>query len=167
MKFSSLKEIVAALNRSEVEFLLVGGLAVVAHGYGRMTNDIDLVINFKPEQLLKAFNTLSQLGYKPRVPVTGEQFSNVDTRQEWIEKKGMMVLNMYNDSMPHSPIDLFVEEPFDFDEVFAKAVIEEFDETTQFRYVDIDTLISMKRKAGRTKDLDDIEHLEMIKNDQL
>ncbi len=30
------------------------------------------------------------------------------------------------------------------------------------RFVSIETLISMKRSAGRAKDLDDIEHLQIV-----
>lgn len=164
MKLDALKHIVAALNKAEVEYLLVGGLAVVAHGYGRMTHDIDLVINFDSSHLRHAFNALTEIGYKPRVPVTVEQFSDSETRKSWIEEKGMTVLNFYNDEMPHSPVDLFVEEPFDFDQVYLKAHSESFDEGGHFKYVDIDTLISMKKKAGRAKDLDDIENLEKLKN---
>ena len=44
MKLSSIESIARALNNAEVSFLVVGGLAVVAHGYGRQTQDLDLVI---------------------------------------------------------------------------------------------------------------------------
>jgi len=37
-------EIVTALNDASVPFLTVGGIAVIAHGYGRNTYDVDLVI---------------------------------------------------------------------------------------------------------------------------
>lgn len=165
MQLSSLKEIVSCLNEADVEFLLVGGLAVVAHGYGRMTHDVDLVINFKPNHLLAAFNALSNLGYKPRIPITGEQFSNKEIREKWIQEKGMMVLNLFNEKMSNTPIDLFVEEPFDFELEYKKAVIESFDDKNEFRYLNIDSLIEMKKKAGRNKDLDDVENLERIKNE--
>jgi hypothetical protein len=42
MKLTTFQRIVDALHRHEVRFLLVGGMAVVAHGYGRMTYDVDL-----------------------------------------------------------------------------------------------------------------------------
>lgn len=44
MKLSSLEAIVTALQASEVRYLIVGGLAVAAHGHGRATFDIDLVV---------------------------------------------------------------------------------------------------------------------------
>ena len=43
---TELENIVAALNTAEVNYLIAGGLAVVAHGYVRVTMDVDLVIDF-------------------------------------------------------------------------------------------------------------------------
>ena len=50
-------------------FIVVGGLAVVAHGYGRQTQDIALVVNFEPGRTVVAFAALASLGYRPIVPV--------------------------------------------------------------------------------------------------
>ena len=40
MKLASIEAIVRALNGADVPFLVVDGLAVVAHGYGRQTIDL-------------------------------------------------------------------------------------------------------------------------------
>lgn len=37
-----LVEVLRTLNEHEVRYLVVGGLAVVAHGYVRFTKDLDL-----------------------------------------------------------------------------------------------------------------------------
>jgi hypothetical protein len=39
------KEFIKLLNEKKVEYLLVGGYAVVLHGYPRYTGDIDFWIN--------------------------------------------------------------------------------------------------------------------------
>jgi len=44
MEVRSVEAIVRALNTAEVEYLIVGGLAVNVHGYERLTQDVDLVI---------------------------------------------------------------------------------------------------------------------------
>lgn len=44
MKISSLESILRALAEAEARYLIVGGLAVAAHGYGRLTFDLDLVV---------------------------------------------------------------------------------------------------------------------------
>ncbi len=42
MKLASLEAIVRALNEGSVRYLIAGGLAVNAHGYVRLTQDVDL-----------------------------------------------------------------------------------------------------------------------------
>jgi len=44
MKLTSLEAILAVLKQYDVRYLIVGGLAVTAHGYGRLTVDVDLVV---------------------------------------------------------------------------------------------------------------------------
>ena len=50
------------------------------------------------------------------------------------------------------------------DETFAKAIPSAVN-GVPFRYVDLDTLIHMKRTAGRPVDLEDVRHLEQIAAD--
>jgi hypothetical protein len=162
MKFSAFKKIAQALHEEDVRYLLAGGLAVVAHGYGRMTFDVDLIVQLKPENIIKAFRALRKVGYQPRVPVTAEQFADRTTREGRIRDKGMVVMNMWSDEERDTPVDLFVTEPFDFDAVYGRSPLDTLDDGTPFRFVEIPTLIAMKRIAGREKDMDDIRHLEMI-----
>ncbi len=162
MKLSDLHSIIRVLHEDRVKYLLVGGLAVVAHGYGRMTYDADIVVKLDPQNIIKAFKALARIGYRSRLPITAEQFADKATRDGWIRDKGMVVLNMWSDSHRETPVDLFVDEPFVFDDVYNKAPEESLQEGIPFRFADIDTLIQMKRKAGREKDMDDIRHLEMI-----
>lgn len=84
MKLSSIEAIGRALNESGVPFVVVGGLAVVAHGYGRQTQDIDLVVPLDSVTVPLLFRALASLGYAPRVPVTPEQCADASTRARWI-----------------------------------------------------------------------------------
>lgn len=78
MKLSSIEAIVRALNDGDVPFIVVGGLAVAAHGYGRQTRDLDLVIRLDSDAVHAAFAALASLGYRPLVPVTAEGFADPD-----------------------------------------------------------------------------------------
>ncbi|MDO9012986.1 MAG: hypothetical protein Q7U78_14470 [Gallionella sp.] len=42
-----LKSLVAALNANGVDYLLIGGYALYAHGYQRATTDIDILVQPK------------------------------------------------------------------------------------------------------------------------
>jgi hypothetical protein len=164
MELRSFEAIMGALNENDVRYLLVGGMAVVAHGHGRLTHDVDLVIQLDRENILRAFAALSRLGYQPRVPVTADAFAEPTNRRRWIEEKGMTVLNLYSDRYRTTPVDVFVEEPFDFDDAHARAHTADV-EGVSFRYVDIATLIRMKEAAGRLVDLDDVHHLRMLQRE--
>ena len=165
MRLNTFKKILAALNEADVRYLVAGGLAVVAHGYGRLTFDMDLMIELTPENIKRTFDALGQLGYRPRVPITADQFADEKLRERWIRDKGMMVLNLFSDSFVRTPVDLFVRIPFDFQKAYNSALLEMLDDVI-CRFVDIDTLIAMKEQAGRESDLDDVRHLRMLKNEE-
>jgi hypothetical protein len=56
------ERIVAALNAAGVAYVIVGGLAVAAHGVVRATRDIDLVPEPSAENLDRLAATLAELG---------------------------------------------------------------------------------------------------------
>ena len=50
-----------ALNEAGARYLLIGGFAVVAHGGGRFTKDIDLLVDDSPENIVRVKRGLSVL----------------------------------------------------------------------------------------------------------
>ena len=125
MKLADIEAVIRALDDAQVRYIVVGGLAVVLHGYSRATYDLDLVIQLRPTNILAAFRALKPLGYRPLVPVSPEQFADADIRQSWIDQKGMMVLNLWSDAHRDTNIDVFVTEPFDFDAEYDRALVQE------------------------------------------
>ena len=88
MRLQDVEANLRALNDANVRFIIVGGLAVVAHGYVRYTADIDLVLDLKPENVLRAMEALKLIGYRPLLPVEPTDFANEQTRNQWREEKG-------------------------------------------------------------------------------
>ncbi len=161
------QQIVEALNNAHVRYVVAGGLAVIAHGYLRLTMDIDLVIDLERDNLLRGLNVLEKVGYKPRLPVTNEQFVNAQTRESWIKDKNMMVYPLWNPSEANGMvIDVFVKCPFDFADEYAKAKWMEIDGGPRVPFVGLDCLLRMKEIAARPKDLVDIEYLERARNEK-
>jgi len=159
MKLDAVEAIAGALNKHGVRFLVVGGLAVAAHGYLRYTADVDMVIQLDPANIREAFAALAEVGYRPSVPVTGQQFGDRLLRDQWIADKGMVVLNFWSDRYRDTPVDVFVAEPFDFDAEYSKGLLQELAPGLALRFPRLDTLIQMKLSAGRPKDLIDVEFL--------
>ena len=148
MKVSSFEAVAAALNGACVRYLVAGGLAVNAHGYVRLTHDVDLVVQLDPANILPAFAALAGLGYRPLVPVTAAQFADPAQRAAWIRDKGMTVLNFHSDRHLTATVDIFVSEPFDFDAEYACALQAELSPGAVVRFVSIPTLIAMKELSG-------------------
>jgi len=161
MKLASFEAIVRALNDAGVRYLIADGLAVNAYGYLRFTKDVDFVLHLVPDNIERAFAALDRLGYKPNVPVTAHQFADRSIREGWIRDKGMQVLQLWSDNHPETPIDIFVDEPFPFDEEFSNALVKPLYGSIEVRFVSIPTLIRMKETTGREQDRIDIEHLRM------
>ena len=55
-------EMLSALSEAEVEYLVVGGYAVIAHGYPRATGDIDIWVRPTPENAEKVMLALRRFG---------------------------------------------------------------------------------------------------------
>jgi len=162
MEVRSIEAIVAALNEARVEYLVVGGLAVNAHGYERLTRDIDLVIGLEPANIICGLKALLHIGYNMAVPVTPEEFANAATRESWRRDKNMVVLKLWSDLHRRTPVDVFIYEPFDFAAEYAAARWEKVVGELEAPVVRYEALIEMKRLAGRPQDLADIADLEEV-----
>ncbi len=152
-----------ALNTSGVRYLVAGGVAVVLHGYVRLTADLDLVVDLAEEQAAAAIRALTGLGLKPRLPVDPLLFADPEQRAAWVRDRGMTVFTLFDPANPLLVVDLFAEPPADFDELWDRAVDVELD-TATVKVVSVDDLLAMKRSAGRPQDLLDIAELERIRD---
>lgn len=165
MKLVAFEAVAKALDAERVRYLVAGGLAVNAHGYIRLTMDIDLVLALDNDNIHSAFRALSELGYRPTVPIKIEDFARPEQRKQWREEKGMQVLNLQSDRFLGTSVDIFVYEPFNFAVEYDAALIGELLPGLPVRFVSIPTLIEMKQAAGRPRDFDDIRHLKWIQEE--
>ena len=163
MEVRSVEAIVRALNGAEVQYLIVGGLAVNAHCFVRLTRDVDIVLALRPENASKGLRTLLNIGYRMAIPATPEQFADAATREEWRRDKQMIVLKLWSDEHQRTPVDIFVYEPFPFDLEAPRAQSLEVCPGIAAPVVSLETLLEMKRTAGRPHDLIDIEELQRMR----
>jgi len=159
------RNIFRTLNDEKVRYLVVGGVAVNLYGVLRATADLDLIIELTDDDVLRFARAMEKLGYKPRVPVTIEDFADPEKRKHWIENKHMLVFSLYNPQFRLGNIDVFVDEPFDFDEAYSRKHVILIDDI-EIPLANIDDLIYLKKQAARNQDLADIEGLEIIKHDR-
>jgi len=157
-----LEPIFEALNRAQVRYVVVGGVAMVLHGFARFTADLDLAVDLSPPEARKAVETLVGLGFRPRAPVDAVAFANPEARIQWFRDKAMRVFALWDPTNPMRQVDLFIRNPIDFGLLWTHAEIMDVG-VTSVRVAAIADLIEMKRIAGRPQDLADIEALEAIR----
>lgn len=80
-----------------------------------------------------------------------------------MKEKGLKAYTFINNQRPQLDIDILVEESLTFKKQFQKKTkIAIWD--IQLPVISLDNLISMKKKANRQKDLDDVQALLELKN---
>ena len=164
MERRSVEAIFGALNGSGARYLVAGGLAVVAHGYVRLTADIDIVLDPDPAALRRAIAALEALGYRPRAPVPFAEFADPAKRGQWAKEKGLTVFSVFSPGHRATEVDLFLESPFDFERAYARAARFQLADGVDGTFVGLEDLIEMKRAAARPQDLEDVESLRSLRD---
>jgi len=162
MKKESVEKIIRGLNDAGVRYLLVGGLAVNAHGYFRATADVDLILEFSAPNLLRALGVLKGLGYTPRIPEPMERFADAQLRETWARERNMKVFSLYSDLHRETEVDLFIRDPLGFAAAYARAELFEVAPDLNATVCSLADLLDLKRQASRDKDLLDIKKLKEI-----
>jgi hypothetical protein len=163
MTTGNIQAIFSALNQSGVPYLILGGLAVVAHGFVRFTAGVDLILSLEPENLTRAVACLKTLGYRPRAPVAFDEFIDPQARQQWARDKGMIVFSLFSDAQPGTEVNLFIDAPLNFSDAYARAVRLEVAPGVVATFCGLDDLIGLKSISGRPLDATDIDKLRRLR----
>ena len=155
-------EILQSLSDDQVQYVLVGGLAVQLHGYLRSTFDIDLVLAMNDANLARFITVANRHGLLPVIPVPIDSLRDASQIEQWHREKGMLAFALREPQAGGSAIDVLVRPDVPFETLMAHAVVGKFF-TYQVWIASIDDLLIMKRIANRPKDQLDIVALEKIK----
>jgi hypothetical protein len=151
------RPIVAALAEQRVEYLIVGGLAVIAHGHVRLTQDVDILPSPDASNLDRLAAALRELD-AVAIGARGERLT-LDLSQP----ESLSVGNCFLETR-YGAVDL-VNGPrpdsLRYRRLEASAV-ESTIAGKRVRVIAKDDLIAMKREAGRPKDLADIAALTEV-----
>jgi hypothetical protein len=166
VRVSSLETIFRALAEAKASYLVVGGVAVIAHGHVRFTHYLDLVLNLSSDRLVDALKALQSLGYGPRIPVGILDFADPQKRSQWQTEKRMLVFNVFSERLPDVTIDIFPTEPFDFATEYEAAMFYPLTSDLKIPVVSLQRLLAMKKMSGRPQDLLDVEKLAKLADDE-
>ncbi len=153
--------LLAILANTQLRFVVVGGLAMVLHGIDRLTADADLVVDFSADSINEAVQALVAAGYRPLAPVDPKQFGDAMKREEWRLAKGMKVFSFWDSTSVGPTVDILLESPVTFDELWRDAVRIDVG-GHRVAVASSSHLIRMKESAGRPRDLDDVARLQNL-----
>jgi Nucleotidyl transferase of unknown function (DUF2204) len=145
------QEILSHLIQNHVEFLLIGGYAVIYHGYNRSTGDMDLWLNPTNDNRNKIVNALTVSGFETEdlAILSGMDFTKHLAFSIGIEPQRIDFITYINQ--------------VSFDEAYRNKVMYSF-ENMQIPVINIRELILSKINTGRKKDEADVEELQKRAN---
>lgn len=151
-------ELFRALEKEEVRYLLVGGVAVNLHGAERMTSDVDLMLALDADNLKRFFSAVAPFGFKPIIPATLEQLCDSDTLGRWISEKRMLAFALRPTENTAPTVDILVKPVVPFDEAYPRRLLVKAEGIT-ISVAAVADLISLKSGTGRDIDKADIRAL--------
>ncbi|MCB0587496.1 MAG: hypothetical protein KDD06_19535 [Phaeodactylibacter sp.] len=141
-------EFIQALESNEVEYLLVGGYAVILHGYTRTTGDMDIWVNPSEGNYKRLVRAFREFGM-PVFDMTEANF--MDTSKFDVFTFGASPIS----------IDIMTKvKGLSFEEVSTNATAVELDKGLSVKVIGLRDLLKAKRASGRAKDFNDIRHLK-------
>jgi hypothetical protein len=121
---------------------------VGVHGYARATQDIDLVIARDSQNARSAITALTHLGYRSIEPVDAFDFCDERKRASAAKEKNAVVFQLATGNSVDQPVNLFIREPFGFEEEYAKAIRINYAPGVIMPVVSLRALIAMKTARG-------------------
>lgn len=147
------------LNKKNIRYIVVGGMAVNLHGIPRMTYDIDLILDLEDENLKAFLELLKEWGFKPKVPVDIMDFAIKENREDWIRNKNMKAFNLVNPDWAISEIDIVINTPVSYTDASRRMDYINLRDIS-IPTISISDLIRMKQSSSRIQDKADIESLK-------
>lgn len=145
------KEFVELLNSTGVEYLIVGGYALAAHGRPRYTGDLDVWIRSSSQNVAKLLEVLNRFG-----------FGGLGLKEADFLKPDSVVQLGY----PPCRIDLLTSiDGVDFESAYPHRAVMNAG-GSELPIIGLDQFRANKRAAGRAQDLADLESLDRSPDDE-
>jgi len=152
-----------ALDRHQVNYLVVGGLAMNLHGVPRMTMDIDLILALDEANLDRFIACAEALHLHPVAPVSLADLKDGQQRRTWSEQKHMIAFGLAPPASNAPLVNILIAPGIDIEAAMGRAILRHVGDTP-VRIAAVEDLIALKAQANRKQDRDDIEHLERLRN---
>lgn len=141
------QDFIQALNNNEVKYILVGGYAVILHGYIRSTADMDIWV----KKTIKNFDKLNRALNEFGAPSINEK--------EFLGNQ----YDVWGIGKEPNRIEIMSElKGVTFETAYKESIFYQQD-NLKIRFIHFNHLLDAKKAAGRFKDKNDIEQLNKKK----
>lgn len=137
--------LIRLLNEEGVEYVVLGGHAVIAHGYLRTTGDVDIFVRPNHSNAIKILKAMERYGY------TDGEFD----LEDFIKVPSYLSFGRYDGWIDIMTFTLGVS----FDECYDNRLILEI-QGVPVNFIGLRQLVENKRAIGRPQDLRDLENLQ-------
>ena len=137
------EDLLATLEKHEVRYLIIGGLAFIYHAKPRFTKDMDLWVGPHGENVARANGALAEFG--------SPSLLDPDRPDEILQL-----------GVAPNRIDLLRETGLDFDEVWPGRIEGRYGRAAA-SWVDIDSLIEIKSRIDHPRHREDVRVLELVR----
>jgi predicted nucleotidyltransferase len=153
-------DLLLALTNAQVEFVVIGGIAVGVHHYARATKDLDIVPDPSSENMQRLARLLVEIDAQQ---VGVGDFSPDEFPFDPTDPVQLAEGANFRLETSHGPLDILqwvagIETDLAYTELAPKAFPVQFRDI-QVQVCALDHLRSMKSAAGRKQDLEDLEQL--------
>jgi hypothetical protein len=140
------KELLLLLNDCQVEYLIVGGYAVMRYSEPRFTKDLDVWVGHAPANAARVYTALARFG--------------APLRQDGVDEKTFGAVNtVYQIGIAPVRVDVLTSiSGCVFEEAWQRRVVGVM-YGVPVHFISLPDLVRNKRAAGRTSDL---EHLGLL-----
>jgi predicted nucleotidyltransferase len=146
-------EILRVLSAHGVDFVVIGGLAVQAHGYIRLTQDLDIIVSPQTVNVTRLSEALAELEAEPLTPGTLKLHD-----PHRLRRAPVIATNTKFGRLDVVHVEHVAGPPKSYDALRAAALVITLD-GVDVPVAGLADLIRMKRAAGREHDLADIAAL--------
>jgi predicted nucleotidyltransferase len=137
------RELLQLLNEFEVEYLIVGGFAVMKYGEPRYTKDLDVWVHNSPQNSLRVVEALKKFG----APIEHDKITpNTFSQKQVVYQIGIAPVR----------IDILTEiTGVEFPDAWRNRVASTFFGVS-VHFISLDDLVANKKALGRSSDLKDL-----------
>lgn len=148
---SAFEKLLADLSEGEVNYILVGGLAVALCGYVRATEDVDILVQVNDENLGRLLEVLADFGEGAATELGLADFT--------VEEGAIRVVEDF-------PLDIFTQmSGYRYEELESMTQAQKVNDHTVC-HLNAEGLILLKEDSRRPKDQTDVQALRRIQEEE-